>query len=82
MSNFCQLTFLLLVLTIASVSADDQFFEITKDGLPLSMDEPFLTSKDFECARTKSCKSLVRSTLSKKEEMVSETIFAMAKRQG
>ena len=68
---------LLIIVYIALVTCLGQFFEIVKDNVPLSANEPFLTSDAFECGRNKQCMSVVRPSNEKTDMLASE--FAMKK---
>ena len=71
---------ILIFLNIALVKSLGQFFEIVNDKVPLSANEPFLTSDAFECGRNRQCMSVVQPSNGEEDMLASE--FSIKKING
>ena len=71
------------LLAIIYVSCIGQFFEITKDNLPLTKNQLILSMDDFECGKKGSCKTVARKGRPQESnEVNSDVVFAMKKVNG
>ena len=64
-----------------TVACIGQFYKITKDGIPLNTERPFLDSEAFACSRKISCTEVTRKNMLDKGEYIS-IVFAMNKIYG
>ena len=83
MTYWLPITLIINLLAVSYVSCIGQFFEITKDNLPLKKDQLFLSNDDFECGKKDSCKTIARKATSQgSNDDDGEVVFAMKKVNG
>ena len=83
MKSFMTYLAIVFLTGTSRVQCDGQFFQITKDNLPMTLDKPVLTTDVFECSREKACKTLVRYVKSKGEDVeVNKVAFSITKSTG